>query len=51
MNVEIGTEAAQFLFCKSLFQIFSIASLQCTAKPVVTLRTARGKIWTFYALT
>jgi|LakMenEpi03Aug12_release.lakeMendotaPanAssembly.Ray.scaffolds.fasta_scaffold1429693_1 hypothetical protein len=29
MNVEIGTEATQLLFCKYLFQIFDIVSLQC----------------------
>ncbi len=30
MNVGIGILAMQFLFCKYLFQIFGIMSLQCT---------------------
>jgi hypothetical protein len=29
MNVEIGTEALQFLFSEYLFQILGIVSLQC----------------------
>ncbi len=30
MNVETGTEAAEFLFWEYLFLIFDILSLQCT---------------------
>jgi hypothetical protein len=41
MNVEIGTQAAQFLVLEHLFQIFGIVSLHCSTS-VTTLITQQS---------